>query len=298
MGITQSGRAVPQEQRERDGVIEPLLRADALGAEGLYAEDTRAREDVQELPRDALGRLVINVLHTMLPGRLEEVQTPRVSGLIQRLRRRLLVTIICTVLAAPIAVWLLVWGVSTYVATETPECNGSLRVWLLGFLVLQLAWPICMPSLTLLLLGWCIAGLVLLPQPLHCPKLHSFLVEALALQSVQAGLLVGAAVSALTARPMVQQLGQMVQQSGTDPDVIGLIATLPPDQVPSDAECVICLSRDDEEGVPWRVLVCGHRFHEPCLLEWLMKARRCPVCRMDLHVAYEVDQRNNAVGNP
>ena len=27
--------------------------------------------------------------------------------------------------------------------------------------------------------------------------------------------------------------------------------------------------------VPWRELVCCHRFHEPCLLEWLKKVHQC-----------------------
>lgn len=306
MGIIQPGRVVAEEERnERDRVIEPLLRvAPAQPGFGelpprpaIVIDDPGLREGGFEMPRDALGRLVVSLLHTMLPGRLTEVQSPRVSGLIRRLRRLLLLTICCTVLAAPIAVGLLVWGVLTYVATEVPECGGSLRIWLLGFLVLQLAWPICMPSLTLLLLGWCTGGVVLLRQPLHCPRLHAFLLEAVALQSVQATLLVTAAVAALTARPMVQQLGQLFAQSGTDPEVVSLIATLLPSEVPADEECVICLSRDDEDGVPWRQLVCSHRFHEPCLLEWLMKSRKCPVCRLDLHNAYEADRpRSNAEG--
>jgi len=279
-------------------MIEPLLRATVPAPTGeavpTNVQDTAFREDGLEMPPDVLGRLVLNLLHAWLPGRLDDFQSPRVSHLLRCLRRRLLLTICCTVLAAPIAVWLLVWGASTYVATEVPECGGPLRIWLLGFLILQLAWPICMPSLTLLLLGWCTGGVLLLPQPKHCPKLGAFLLEALTLQSVQAVLLVAAAVAALTARPMIQQLGQLFALRGTDPEVIALISTLKPHEVPADEECVICLSRDDEDGVPWKELVCSHRFHEPCLLEWLMKARQCPVCRLDLHNAYQWDSRNAA----
>lgn len=239
-----------------------------------------------EVPRDALGRLVLGLLHTMLPGRLDELQSPRVAGLVQQLRQRVTLALICTVLTAPIALWLLAQGVATYIATDGPGCGGPLRIWLLGFLMLQLAWPICMPSLTLLLLGWCLGALLLLHGPKNCAPIHEFLIEASTLQTVQAALLLVAAVAAITARPLVQRLGDMLSHSGTDPEVVRHILVLPPGEVPSDEECVICLNCEDEDGVPWRELTCRHRFHEPCLLEWLGKARRCPVCRLDLHLAY------------
>lgn len=241
-----------------------------------------------QAPRDALGRLVLGLLHTMLPGRLDDLQAPRVAGLVRQLRQRVTLALCCTVLTAPIALWLLVRGVATYTATDGPACGGPLRIWLLGFLMLQLAWPICMPSLTLLLLGWCLGALLLLHEPKGCTRIHDFLIEACALQSVQAGLLLVAAVAALTARPIVQRLGDLLSHSGTDPEVVRAILVLPAGDVPADEECVICLSREDEEGVPWRHISCGHRFHEPCLLEWLGKAHRCPVCRLDLHRAYRL----------
>merc|ERR1712224_1190271 len=99
-------------------------------------------------------------------------------------------------------------------------------------------------------------------------------------------LLLAAAVAVLTMRPLVHQLSDMLGHGGTDSEVINLITTVSSHNIPADEECVICLSRDDEEGVPWRELSCRHRFHEPCLLEWLMKSHKCPVCRVDLHVAY------------
>eukprot|EP00971_Amphidinium_carterae_P295408 5866706-Amphidinium_carterae.1 len=152
--------------------------------------------------------------------------------------------------------------------------------------MLQLAWPICMPSLTLLLLGWCLCAELLVPPPKNCPRLHSFLTEALIMQSLEALLLFAAALAAFTARPLLQSLEDLLSSNGTDPEVVQLIQVLPGECVPADEECVICLSREEEEGVDWRQLCCGHLFHEPCLLEWLKKARRCPVCRLDLHEAY------------
>lgn len=258
----------------------------ALGGVGMAGQARVPQAAGLEVPRDALGRLVLGLLHTMLPGRLDDLQTPRVAGLVRQLRQRVTLALCCTMLTAPVAVWLLARGVSTYADSGRPACGGPLRIWLLGFLMLQLAWPICMPSLTLLLLGWCLGALVLLPKPKHCVEIHEFLFEAAVLQTMQAALLLVAAAAALTARPLVQRLGDLLSHSGTDQEVIGHIAVLPAGELTQDAECVICLSRDDEDGVPWRQLACGHHFHEPCLLEWLGKARRCPVCRLDLHVAY------------
>lgn len=45
-------------------------------------------------------------------------------------------------------------------------------------------------------------------------------------------------------------------------------------------------TRPDYGRARWRMLRCGHWFHEHCLLEWLRRARRCPLCRLDLHAAY------------
>eukprot|EP00427_Karlodinium_veneficum_P034200 CAMPEP_0169279882 /NCGR_PEP_ID=MMETSP1016-20121227/55265_1 /TAXON_ID=342587 /ORGANISM="Karlodinium micrum, Strain CCMP2283" /LENGTH=120 /DNA_ID=CAMNT_0009368079 /DNA_START=419 /DNA_END=781 /DNA_ORIENTATION=- len=112
----------------------------------------------------------------------------------------------------------------------------------------------------------------------------------MALQTLQAGFLIAAAAAALSARPIVQQIGEMLGHGGTSPEVITKITTLGNANIHAEEECVICLSRDDEEGVPWRQLVCNHRFHEPCLLEWLQKSHKCPVCRLDLHNAYHLNE--------
>merc|ERR1712039_187560 len=87
----------------------------------------------------------------------------------------------------------------------------------------------------------------------------------------------------LTARPIVQRLTDLLSHDGTDPEVINDIQVLALGEVPPEEECVVCLSSDAGR---WLQIVCGHRFHESCLREWLSKARRCPVCRLDLHAAY------------
>lgn len=278
MGVMQASR-VAVSPDEGGGLAQPLLAAAGpLPPLMLPAAPGTA------VPRDPLGRLVFGLLHTMgVPGGLEDLQRPRVAGLVRQLRQRVTIALCCTLLTAPIALWLLVRGISFYISTNRTECDGPLRIWLLGFLMLQLAWPICMPSLTLLLLGWCLGALFLLHQQRRCEQLHEFLIEGTTLQSLQATLLLLAAIAALTARPLVQRLSDLLSYDGTDPEVVNDIMVLAPGEVPTDEECVVCLSTDDER---WLQLLCGHRFHEPCLREWLGKARRCPVCRLDLHDAY------------
>jgi len=155
-------------------------------------------------------------------------------------------------------------------------------------------WPFCMPSLTLLILGWCLGAMLLVRRDGKCQQLHEFLFEATMLQTQQAMLLIIVAAVALMSRPLVQQLNELIGNGGTDPEVVQHIAVVPTSEVPSDEECVICLSRDDNDGVSWRQLRCGHRFHEPCLLEWLGKANKCPICRLDLHEAHHMEVGNLA----
>lgn len=42
--------------------------------------------------------------------------------------------------------------------------------------------------------------------------------------------------------------------------------------------CVVCLE-DMEAGQRVRRLPCGHVFHDPCAVVWLVKRNCCPVCR-------------------
>jgi len=259
---------------------------DEPGGEPLLGDAVAVEDASPAFPRDVVGRIVLGLLRATLPGRLDDLRQPRAASLVQRLRCRITLALLCALLCVPIAVWLLVRGVQTYFDTEEPACAGPLRDWLLGFLCLQLVWPACMPSMTLLLLGWSLGGMLLLQEPPGCPELRAFGFEALVLQTVSAALLTTAGIAALTCRQIVQRLDTVLSNSGTDPDVLAVIPVMDSHNVTADQECVICLSREDDADVRWRKLPCGHSFHELCLLEWLLKARRCPVCRLDLHVAY------------
>lgn len=76
-------------------------------------------------------------------------------------------------------------------------------------------------------------------------------------------------------------------------EVVDAIFEGPPAEPPINSECAICLEGSAGEAevergsllTEWRALPCGHRFHGVCLREWLLRARRCPLCRLDLHLA-------------
>ena len=66
--------------------------------------------------------------------------------------------------------------------------------------------------------------------------------------------------------------------------------------------CIICLDKFEEKNnsnvtkeIPTNeeektsVLDCGHKFHEKCIVEWLKKHNKCPICRIDV----KFDNNNN-----
>jgi hypothetical protein len=42
--------------------------------------------------------------------------------------------------------------------------------------------------------------------------------------------------------------------------------------------CVICLE-DMEIGQKFRMMPCGHSFHQRCIFDWLLVNRLCPICQ-------------------
>lgn len=287
MGSLQPRHAVPV--GEEYAPADPLLPSSVASAGG----DGAVVNDVEQ-PRDALGRVVRGLLHTVFPGRGEALRAPRAAALVRQLRQQVAAALFTTVLTLPIAAWLLVRGVAVYF--EVGSCSMPLQLWLILYLVAQLLWPACMPSMQLLLLVWCLGGVLIVQPASDCPTMHEFVFEALALNAVSSVFLSIAVFSAVRARPLLQQIGELLNYHGTNPEVVSAITVLLPEEILPEEECVICLTRDDEDGVPWRELICGHRFHEPCLLSWLAKAHRCPICRFDLHAGAIVEP--SAVHHP
>mmetsp|Transcript_88146 Transcript_88146/g.224388 ORF Transcript_88146/g.224388 Transcript_88146/m.224388 type:complete len:321 (+) Transcript_88146:77-1039(+) len=231
-----------------------------------------------------LDRLILDVVRLRFPAfpmRLDDFQGWRVAGLVSQLRRRAFVALAFVLLTILVAVVLLGQGTITWIR-DGQACEGPLRVWLLGFLVLQFACP----SLTLLLFSWSLGALLLLNSPPTCGAVSGFLAEVVELQIAQAFFLLIAAVIVMSAQPIVQMLGEAFVNNRTDPavlrDLLAHTAVVSGADVDAEQECVICLSREEEEGIYWRKLACGHHFHGPCLSEWLKRAGHCPCCRLDV----------------
>lgn len=56
------------------------------------------------------------------------------------------------------------------------------------------------------------------------------------------------------------------------------------DRIPDEATCSICQER---EGPPaWRILHCGHSYHQVCIDTWLTSHVQCPICRMDVRTMH------------
>ena len=51
------------------------------------------------------------------------------------------------------------------------------------------------------------------------------------------------------------------------------------DEAQQGQTCSICL---EPIGYRYRRLHCSHVFHSGCILQWLGRARHCPVCRQDV----------------
>lgn len=70
------------------------------------------------------------------------------------------------------------------------------------------------------------------------------------------------------------------------------------DEGDSSACCAICIDEfEDKEKV--RVLPCGHKFHEDCLVPWLTERHAsCPLCKMDVlkHVR-EIEKKSKKSSN-
>ena len=53
--------------------------------------------------------------------------------------------------------------------------------------------------------------------------------------------------------------------------------------------CVICLKDlDMDNGV---LTPCNHRYHSECFFKWIFKKRTCPLCRKELIVKPDVEER-------
>ena len=62
---------------------------------------------------------------------------------------------------------------------------------------------------------------------------------------------------------------------------------IPRHEVSADDICAICLDNMNEtlnksNDAHVRKLICGHKYCDECILQWLAKSKKCPVCNIDL----------------
>jgi hypothetical protein len=50
--------------------------------------------------------------------------------------------------------------------------------------------------------------------------------------------------------------------------------------IPEETNCSIC--QEHGEQVAWRILNCGHSYHQQCIDMWFASHTQCPICRADV----------------
>jgi len=256
--------------------------------------------DEQPTPRRAvlstagLDALILKVLRTFGHEFVEPL--PREAML--HLRR----------LLAPMSLWLLVsflgsaiqvscmldgWLILRREAIQ-PPC-APLQYWLLSYCIAVTVLPCC-TGFAFPLAASCILVSRLIRErvPGSCqakaPEAWAFVDEV-----------VGRSLATLACAPIAAGLSWLIDkqlrfvnrrwgaQGPALDDVMRRILAGPAPESLHGSECSICLA---EGGLlsGWRMLQCGHQFHEECLREWLLRSRRCPNCRFDLHVGYLNDE--------
>jgi len=70
-------------------------------------------------------------------------------------------------------------------------------------------------------------------------------------------------------------------QRGAAPGLVEALPLVPYRDDGREASCAVCLDEfAGEQHV--RQLPCGHRFHAPCIDQWLARSTRCPLCSRDV----------------
>ena len=67
-----------------------------------------------------------------------------------------------------------------------------------------------------------------------------------------------------------------VIQNGLSMEIINKIKTS--NEILEDV-CSICLNKENKEIM---ILICNHNFHSECLQKWLVRNKKCPICRKEV----------------
>lgn len=186
-----------------------------------------------------------------------------------------------------LAGWYLLWNEGAPLA-----CGGS-RGWLLLYL-LALTQPFSMLVGVPLLLVISVWGGSLLVE--NCrrpsPEVDLFMIKVAFFSLLSCTAL---ALAALLLRCARRRLANM-QSTANEATARRIVAEVDLVEPKEEAECIICLGGGEDRGEEdkdveaeaggkqrWRRLHCGHALHEDCLLEWLLRARRCPLCSVGIY---------------
>lgn len=210
---------------------------------------------------------------------------------VRALRRPAVVCAVAILVAGVSQVWVALEGLMLLDRGVPKECDG-LHAWLLDY---QEALP-NLPFLFLvaapMLLWWAISGMrIRSTVPAKCkqldPQLWEFVFRAFVCTVVTFVFIVMVFALGFWVRRQIHRIQRLWSGGGPTVDAVRqLVADGPPEDVPPETECTICLETRESTVESWRALPCGHQFHEHCLLEWLLRSHRCPLCRCDLHAVY------------
>ncbi|XP_027348395.1 E3 ubiquitin-protein ligase ZNRF3-like [Abrus precatorius] len=79
----------------------------------------------------------------------------------------------------------------------------------------------------------------------------------------------------------MQHSGGMIPASNEAIQLLKTYTTFPPQE-----ECNICLEKFEgeecDEDVKLSQMPCGHVFHHPCIVPWLLTSHLCPLCRFPM----------------
>jgi len=191
----------------------------------------------------------------------------------------------------------------TLLDSGVPASCGWLHLWLLAYAWVLTVFPFCAAFAGPPALLWAFVGLAMRShlgeRRAECkqqsPELYGFVDEFMT-DNCKSCMYMGICLLLLWfVRCRVKRLQNIWGTSGPAGEEVvrRILAEALPREVDPETECSICLqsgaddaTAESGEAPRWRSLRCGHAFHEQCLVEWLRHARRCPLCRDDLHAAY------------
>lgn len=190
-----------------------------------------------------------------------------------------------------LAVWSFVAGWWIYVITDSPACK-QLSTWLFWYLTCLGTLP-CGTIFTAPLVLWqSYRGLQLCDQYQQCQEKDPYFCGYV-LQSWIFNLVTGAlwwvalfiGALAVSLRHHVQRhfRGSAVPRASVDTNTIEVVAAV---DVPEGTQCAVCIEFGELDS-QWRRLVCGHYFHDRCIVPWFQRNRFCPLCRHDVTAAQQ-----------